>query len=147
MKTKQMMLGLVIAGSAALATGCVEKRVEYVPVYSAPPPYAYSTQPPVTAPPGSVPGDTNVAPAAPYAPQAAATGTAPMAPPAPQVEVVPVTPGPDYYWVPGYWGWNGTVWVWVGGAWTPRPWHGAVWVGGHWTRHGRGYGWAGGHWR
>ena len=141
------MVGLVIVGSAALATGCAERRVEYVPVYSAPPAYAYSTQPPVTATPGAVPGGTNPAPAVVYAPQTTATVAAPMAPPAPQVEVVPVAPGPDYYWVPGYWGWNGTVWVWMGGAWTPRPWHGAVWVGGHWGRHGRGYVWIGGHWR
>jgi len=147
MKTKRLMVGLVIVGSAALATGCAERRVEYVPVYSAPPAYAYSTQPPVTATPGAVPGGTNPAPAVVYAPQTTATVAAPMAPPAPQVEVVPVAPGPDYYWVPGYWGWNGTVWVWMGGAWTPRPWHGAVWVGGHWGRHGRGYVWIGGHWR
>jgi len=26
-----------------------------------------------------------------------------QAPPAPQVEVVPVGPGPDYVWMPGYW--------------------------------------------
>jgi len=31
----------------------------------------------------------------------------PQAPPPPQVEVVPVAPGPNYYWVPGYWYWGG----------------------------------------
>jgi hypothetical protein len=66
-------------------------------------------------------------------------------PPAPRVEVVTVAPGPDYYWVGGYWRWNGS-WVWVSGRWVVRPWHGAVWAGGHWDRHGHGYVWVDGHW-
>src|SRR5215472_2962379 len=68
-----------------------------------------------------------------------------QSPPPPQVEVMPVAPGPNYYWVPGYWTWNGT-WVWVGGRYAVRPWHGAVWVGGHWSHHGRSYVWVGGGW-
>ncbi len=40
-------------------------------------------------------------------------------PPPPQTEVVPVAPGPDYYWAPGYWGWD-NGWIWIGGCW--RPW-------------------------
>src|SRR6185503_3806804 len=28
-------------------------------------------------------------------------------PPPPQVEVVPISPGPDYVWAPGWWSWNG----------------------------------------
>jgi hypothetical protein len=35
---------------------------------------------------------------------------APSAPPVAQVEVVPVAPGPQYVWVPGYLSWNGN-WV------------------------------------
>jgi len=31
----------------------------------------------------------------------------------------PVTPGPKYYWVPGYWNWSGSEWQWVSGYWTP----------------------------
>jgi tetrahydromethanopterin S-methyltransferase subunit D len=51
------MVGLIMAGSAVLVTGCAERRVVYVPVYPAPPAYAYSTAPgypttPVTAQPG-----------------------------------------------------------------------------------------------
>ena len=101
-------------------------------------------QGPPVASPGAAP-----APAAPSTPQQPPASTSAtiveQAPPPPQVEVVPVTPGPDYYWVPGYWTWRGT-WVWVGGRWAVRPWHGAVWVGGHWGRHGHGYIWIGGQW-
>ncbi len=89
------------------------------------------------------------APTAPVPPAPAPPTTSTIieqAPPAPQVEVVPISPGPNYYWVPGYWSWNGG-WVWVGGHWAARPWTGAVWVGGGWARHGRGYIWIGGHWR
>src|SRR5207244_4305311 len=54
---------------------------------------------------------------------------APLTPPSPQVEVVPVAPGPEYVWVPGYWAWSGGgVWVggrWGGGAWASVRWGGA----------------------
>jgi hypothetical protein len=57
MNTKRWMVGLIMAGSAALVTGCAEQRVVYVPVYPVPPSYVYSTAPgspatPVTAQPG-----------------------------------------------------------------------------------------------
>jgi hypothetical protein len=67
-------------------------------------------------------------------------------PPAPVAEVIPVAPYPDYVWIGGFWGWNG-AWVWHGGYYAPRPYHGAVWVGGGWIRGGRGWAWHGGHWR
>ena len=60
-----------------------------------PAPYGYSQQPQPFAP-GLVPADQ-------------------VPPPAP-AEVIPVAPGPDYYWAPGYWGWNGG-WIWIGGGW------------------------------
>jgi hypothetical protein len=74
---------------------------------------------------------------------------APASPPAAprQVEVVPVSPGPAYYWVPGYWAWRGGGWVWIRGTWVLPPRHGAVWVSGHWASHGHGYVWVGGGWR
>jgi len=40
-----------------------------------------------------------------------------------QTEYIPISPGPDYYWAPGYWGPSG------------------VWIGGGWLRVGFGYGW------
>jgi hypothetical protein len=70
-----------------------------------------------------------------------------QAPPPQQVEVAPVAPGPDYYWVPGYWYWGGPGWIWAGGRWTIRPWHGAIWVNGGWGRGRGGWHWRGGHWR
>jgi len=50
-------------------------------------------------------------------PQSALSDSVPS-PPAPE-EVIPVAPGPDYYWAPGYWGWN-DGWVWIGGRWCIR---------------------------
>jgi len=57
--------------------------------------------------------------------------------PAPPVEVIPVSPGPDYLWTPGWWSWNGGAWIWFGGYWghPTRPGH--VWFKGNFY-HGRG---------
>ncbi|SPE50080.1 conserved exported hypothetical protein [Verrucomicrobia bacterium] len=106
-------------------------------------PEAAAVPPPITAPAATI----APAPTVPPAPVAPAAPVAGQAPPAAQVEVVPVSPGPSYYWVPGYWSWRGGVWVWVGGSWVLRPYPGAVWVGGHWGRHGRGVVWIGAGWR
>lgn len=85
----------------------------------------------VTPPPGAAqPAETVVA----------------TAPPAPQVEVVTVAPGPEYYWVPGYWGWN-AGWVWIGGRWSVRPHPRAIWVGPRYERRGHGYVYHRGYWR
>lgn len=73
--------------------------------------------------------------------------TVAQAPPPPQAEAIPISPGPGYYWTPGYWAWQGNNWVWIGGAWVVRPGPGVVWVPGHWVRHGHGWIWVGGHWR
>jgi len=61
-------------------------------------------------------------------PQLVDPGLAPadQAPPPAPEEVIPVAPGPDYYWTPGYWDWN-DGWIWIGGGWGL----------------GRGYGWGG----
>jgi len=156
MKANLWTAGLALAGVGALATGCVERQVEYVPVYRVQPAYAGQPAypPPAQPPPNSGAGAAPAAPTAdwqqpppaPGAVQAQATVVAPSAPPAPQVEVVPVSPGPYYVWAPGYWGWNGG-WVWIGGQWIVRPRPGAIWVGGHWGRRGHGYVWIGGRWR
>jgi hypothetical protein len=111
-------------------------------------PFAAPASPPENAQP-ALPAQP-VAPAQPVPPQAPAA-PAPVVvqqpPPPPQVEVAPVAPGPDYYWMPGYWGWRGGAWVWIGGYWGARPYPGAIWLGGHWGRHGRGSVWIGGRWR
>jgi hypothetical protein len=129
------------------------------------------------APPAAPPGPPPTAPTAPTAPPAPVASAAPagapvpaggvatattaappgtaapagtevtQAPPATLVEVVPSSPGPAYYWVPGYWAWRGHAWFWVGGAWALRPRPGVVWVGGHWDHRGRGWIWVDGGWR
>jgi hypothetical protein len=157
-----------------LATGCAERRTVYVPTYQRPavvypgqPVYAYPPQASTQAPPpplvsqsptaenqGAVPppngSDVVSSGANPNAAYQGAPSSGQVVvaqpPPAPQVEVVPVAPGPDYVWAPGYWSWNGG-WIWVGGAWTLRPRPYAVWVGPRWVHYGRGYRWERGHWR
>jgi WXXGXW repeat (2 copies) len=157
----------LVLGLAALTAGCETRRVTYVPVYPAHPAYqpqpvyaypgqaAYATAPanggqlvttaPATTDPYAQAGATAV-PAQP-APPPNATVVAPVAPPQPQVEMVPVAPGSDYAWTPGYWNWNGVGWIWIGGGWVIRPGPRAIWIGPRWERHGRGYVWRGGHWR
>lgn len=95
---------------------------------------------PAPAPaPAATPVPSTPAPSATAAPAPAPTVTVMAAPqpPPPQVEVVPIAPGPDYYWSDGYWSWRGGAWVWVGGSWTLHP-GVRVYIGGgpryHW-RH------------
>jgi hypothetical protein len=49
------------------------------------------------------------------------TTTAPSAPPPPQPEVAPAAPVAVAVWVPGFWQWNGTSWVWISGSYQLRP--------------------------
>lgn len=106
-----------LALMGTLLSGCVVYRSRPV-VYSAPPP----------------------------PPSGAEVVVADPAPPAPLVEVVPVAPGPDYYWVGGCWEWRGR-WVWVGGRWAVRPHPGAVWIRGGWVHRGHSRVWVAAHWR
>jgi hypothetical protein len=69
------------------------------------------------------------------------------APPPDQVEVVGVAPGPNYYWVNGYYVWDGGRYAWRRGYWAPRPWGSAYWVAGHWEHRPRGWFYVGGYWR
>ena len=148
---------ILFATAVTMTTSCVERRVEYVPVYSA---QTVSRQQPEPQPgqqtlyqptPGTVPlPSTNwqgTEPPLAYTNALPPTTIVPQAPPSAQIEVVPVAPGPDYCWVPGYWYWGGRGWLWIGGRWTVRPWHGAIWVGGGWARGRGGWHWHGGHWR
>src|SRR6185503_19844670 len=68
-------------------------------------------------PTGSSPVTTadSSASAAPATSSPAAATTVVVTPPpapAPQVEIIPVFPGPDYVWTPGWWSWNGGAWIW-----------------------------------
>jgi hypothetical protein len=100
-----------------------------------PAPYAYSQrlygpgeQPSVGPAPAQPPPQPQL-----YAPPAG------QVPPPPQAEVIPVTPGPDYYWAPGYWGWDGG-WIWIGGGWRLRGGIGLGWGWGGWGWPGWGWG-------
>jgi WXXGXW repeat (2 copies) len=54
------------------------------------------------------------------------------APPPPRVvRVRPVSPGPDYLWVDGYWYPAGGHYRWHTGYWTRPPYEGAHWVAPH----------------
>jgi len=68
-------------------------------------------------------------------------------PPAYRVEVIPVAPGPGYFWIRGYWGWGAGAYYWVPGRWEMRPRPRAVWVPGRWRAVRRGWYWVPGHWR
>jgi hypothetical protein len=95
-------------------------------VHAAPSPEAAAAAP---APPAPTPPQ-------PQGPVAAA----PYEPPPPPVEVIPASPGPDYYWTDGYWDWGPAGWIWIGGRWAVgfgpgwigpgHPWHG--WGHGRW---------------
>ena len=113
-----------------------------------PTPVATTASPPqiATAPVAATPSSSTVTATA-AAPTSTGTVVVPPTPaPAPQVEVIPVTPGPDYVWTPGYWSWTAGGWIWLGGYWRypPRPSH--VWIGGHWTGHGHSHVWVRGYW-
>jgi hypothetical protein len=69
-------------------------------------------------------------------------------PPRPRViRVRPPAPGPDYFWVDGYWYPNGRRYAWHNGYWSRPPYSGARWIGpryeggmfynGYWDAGGR----------
>jgi hypothetical protein len=66
------------------------------------------------------------------------------APPAPYVEVVPDSPGPDFVWVGGYWGYSGGRYVWIRGRYIHG--HGRHWHPGYWNRGPGGYVFVQGRW-
>jgi hypothetical protein len=70
------------------------------------------------------------------------------APPQDQTEVVTESPGPDFVWVGGYWGWGWWGhYTWIGGHWE-RPDHPhGVWVRPYWEHRGDRYVMVEGHWR
>jgi len=71
----------------------------------------------------------------------------PPPPPAAQVEVVPASPGVEFFWVGGYHRWEGGRYVWVPGRYERRPHPAARWEGAHWEARGRGRVWVEGRWR
>ncbi len=68
-------------------------------------------------------------------------------PPPVRAEVVAVSPGPGYVWVPGYYAYERGAYVWVAGRYMRPPRARARWVPGHWQRDRRGWYFVEGHWR
>jgi hypothetical protein len=69
------------------------------------------------------------------------------APPSPRYEVISTSPGLNYVWVGGHWGWASNNYSWVPGSWVVPARGYSVWSPGRWDRDGRGWYWTAGHWR
>ncbi|HVY38856.1 MAG TPA: hypothetical protein VHM31_13015, partial [Polyangia bacterium] len=130
-------------GLAPVLGGCyVRPEPVYVtpapqppPVYEAPPPdpapQPYAEQPPPPPPeqPPAYVQQPAYAEAPPPPPSPMEPSVYPTSPPPdPIPEYQPPAPGYGYYWVSGYWDWNGYDWDWNAGYWVPqRP--GFIYIG------------------
>jgi hypothetical protein len=68
-------------------------------------------------------------------------------PPAERVEVVPASPGAEYVWVKGHWGWRRNDYEWVPGHWAIPERGFREWVPGRWERDRNGWFYIEGRWR
>jgi len=68
-------------------------------------------------------------------------------PPPPPRQVIPVTSGARYVWVPGYYRYNGHAYVWAAGRYAIPPSRYRVWMPGRWVARSAGYVWVAGYWR
>jgi len=68
-------------------------------------------------------------------------------PPVARVEVVPTSPGFNYVWVGGHWGWRSNNYYWIPGGWVVPSRGFSVWVPGRWNHDGHGWFWTDGYWR
>jgi hypothetical protein len=74
---------------------------------------------------------------------------APRAPPPMRYEAIPPLPpgrGDMLTWMPGYWRWDGSTYVWVPGTYIDRPRREAYWVEPRWERRGTSWVYVEGHW-
>jgi hypothetical protein len=69
------------------------------------------------------------------------------APPPLRVETAPISPGPGYVWVPGYWFWNDTQYVWISGHWERPPQTSQTWVDARWVQDGGEWVFVPGYWQ
>lgn len=60
------------------------------------------------------------------------TVRAPHAPPALRAETRPARPARDMVWMPGYWQWNGSTFIWVPGTWVLAPRRDSAWRAPSW---------------
>ena len=68
-------------------------------------------------------------------------------PPAERREVIPVSPGVDYVWVKGHWGWRHDDYEWMPGHWAIPERGYREWVAGRWEHDRGGWFYIEGHWR
>ena len=68
-------------------------------------------------------------------------------PPRERVEVIPRSPGVEYVWVKGHWGWRRNDYEWVPGHWAVPERGFREWVPGRWEHDRGGWFFVEGHWR
>jgi hypothetical protein len=69
-----------------------------------------------------------------------------IAPPELPVYDLPLCPGDDYIWTPGYWAWGDDGYFWVPGTWVLAPDPGLFWTPGYWAWQDAGFAWIDGYW-
>jgi hypothetical protein len=68
-------------------------------------------------------------------------------PPVDRVEVIPASPGFNFVWVGGRWGWYNNGYSWIPGRWVVPAAGYRTWTPGRWDRDGHGWYYRDGHWR
>lgn len=81
-----------------------------------------------------------------YPPDVEGTVWVSSGPPRPIYEERTIAPGPDYFWIEGFYRWGGARYEWVPGHWEQRPSPKAKWHKGKWHHEDRGWRWVDGHW-
>jgi len=68
-------------------------------------------------------------------------------PPSERVEIIPTSPGVEYVWVKGHWGWRRNDYEWIPGRWVLPERGYREWAPGRWERDRGGWFYVEGHWR
>jgi hypothetical protein len=140
-KKTRNVVAVALLGS--LAVGCTVHGSASV---QTPPPPQAEVQVQVAAPPPAPPPPVVEAPPpAPPQVEIVVEGEPPP-PPAAEHEVVPASPGAEFFWVPGYHRWDGHHYVWVRGRYERRPHQNARWKTAHWEPRAHGHVWVEGNW-
>jgi hypothetical protein len=69
-----------------------------------------------------------------------------QAPPALQSEVVLEQPSPQHKWIPGFWTYRDSRYLWVSGHWEIPPRPDATWIAPRWVPENGGYRYYEGYW-
>jgi hypothetical protein len=71
----------------------------------------------------------------------------PQPPPAPVADVVTPAPAANAVWIPGYWNFNGSSYVWTAGHWEMPPMGASSYVAAHWENRGGALAYVPAYWR